>query len=81
MVNHCLWWTSTSTYLGVMLAADCRLWRAHTEYVVAKATKATKASRAIGSVLHNPTLPTEIRRIVLFGETAANSVPGLVAIL
>jgi hypothetical protein len=51
-------------YLGVMLAADCS-WRAHIEYVVAKATK---ASHAMGSVLHNPRLPTEIRRIVLLAK-------------
>ncbi len=35
-------------YLGVMLATDCT-WHAHVEHVVAKATK---ASYAMGSVLH-----------------------------
>ena len=45
-------------YLGVMLATDCT-WHAHVEHVVAKATK---ASYAMGSVLHNRKLDTEIRR-------------------
>jgi hypothetical protein len=51
-------------YLGVMLATDCT-WHAHVEHVVAKATK---ASYAMGSVLHNRKLDTEIRRVVLLAK-------------
>jgi hypothetical protein len=51
-------------YLGVMLASDCT-WQAHIQHVVAKATK---ASYAMGSVLHNRRLDTEIRRIVLMAK-------------
>jgi hypothetical protein len=61
-VSHCQWWTSTS--LGVMLASDCT-WQAHVEHVVAKATT---ASYAMGSVLHNRRLDTEIRRVVLLAK-------------
>jgi hypothetical protein len=49
-------------YLGVMLGSDCT-WHAHVEHVVAKATKAS--SYAMGSVLHNRKLDTEIRRVVM----------------
>jgi hypothetical protein len=48
-------------YLGVMLASDCT-WRAHV------VEKATKASYAMGSVLHNRKLDTEIRRVVLLAK-------------
>ena len=51
-------------YLGVMLASDCT-WQAHVEHVVAKATT---ASYAMGSVLHNRRLDTEIRRVVLLAK-------------
>jgi hypothetical protein len=51
-------------YLGVMLGSDCT-WHAHVEHVVAKATK---ASYAMGSVLHNRKLDTEIRRVVLLAK-------------
>jgi hypothetical protein len=47
-------------YLGVMLGSDCT-WHAHVEHVVAKATQ---ASYAMGSVLHNRKLDTEICRVV-----------------
>jgi hypothetical protein len=47
-----------------MLGSDCT-WHAHVEHVVAKATK---ASYAMGSVLHNRKLDTEIRRVVLLAN-------------
>jgi hypothetical protein len=43
------------------MASDCT-WQAHVEHVVALATTATYA---MGSVLHNRRLDTEIRRVVL----------------
>jgi hypothetical protein len=48
-----------------MLGSDCT-WHAHVEHVVAKATKAS--SYAMGSVLHNRKLDTEIRRVVLLAK-------------
>jgi hypothetical protein len=54
-------------YLGVMLASDCT-WHAHVEHVVNVVAKATKAGYAMGSVLQNRKLDTEIRRVVLLAK-------------
>ncbi len=63
-VSHRLPVVDKYKYLGVMLASDCT-WQAHVEHVVAKATA---ASYAMGSVLHNRRLDTKIRRVVLLAK-------------